>query len=252
MHTLAILQARMGSTRLPGKVLMPVYGKPILQHLIERLGKSQKVDRFIIATTTNAEDDAIEAWCTAHDVACFRGSDWDVLDRFWGAANAFDHTPEMVVRICCDNPLHSHKVLDFVVNEYEQAGTDYFSNSNEEPDYLEDGFDVEVFSFESLRKAQDAATLMSEREHVCPYIKKHFRCAWKKADPEYTFKLSVDTPADLRAVERIFEELADQDDFGIHEVTQLLKQKPEILQLNKESKINSGFEKSLKEDRKVK
>ncbi len=252
MKTLAILQARMGSTRLPGKVLTAVYGKPILEHLIERLGPSQEVDRFVIATTTNAEDDAIETWCRANDMACFRGSDWDVLDRFWGAATAFDTTPDTVVRICCDNPLHSHKVLDFVVREYLKAGTDYFSNSNQEPDYLEDGFDVEVFSFEALRKAQDAATLLSEREHVCPYIKKHFRCAWKKADPEYTFKLSVDTPADLEAVERIFEELEGSGDFGIHEVTQLLKQKPEILDLNKESKINSGFEKSLKEDRKVK
>jgi spore coat polysaccharide biosynthesis protein SpsF len=252
MKTLAILQARMGSTRLPGKVLMEVNGKPILQHLIERLGRSQKVDRFIIATTTNSEDDAIEAWCNANNVACHRGSDWDVLDRFWGAANRFDVQPETIVRICCDNPLHSHKVLDFVVTEYEKAGTDYFSNSNQEPDYLEDGFDVEVFSFEALRKAQDAATLMSEREHVCPYIKKHFTCGWKKSDPEYMFKLSVDTPSDLRAVERIFEELKDQEDFGIHEVTLLLKAKPEILEINKESKINSGYDKSLKEDRNVK
>jgi spore coat polysaccharide biosynthesis protein SpsF len=249
---LAIVQARMGSTRLPGKVLQKIGDKTILGHLLDRLAPSTTVDQFIVATTENNEDDAIEKWCEENNVACYRGSDWDVLDRFWKAANTFSETPETIVRICCDNPLHSYKVLDFVVNEFEAAGTAYFSNSNQEPDYLEDGFDVEVFSFKALEEAQEKAKLMSEREHVCPYIKKHFSCAWKKADPNYMFKLSVDTPADMNTVARIFEELKDQPDFGIHEVTALLKAKPEILELNKESKINSGFKKSLDEDRIVK
>ncbi|MFM1931384.1 MAG: hypothetical protein RL226_687 [Bacteroidota bacterium] len=249
---LAILQARMGSTRLPGKVLREVHGKKVLEHLIDRLTPSQKVDQFIVATTSNAEDDAIEQWCKEQGVHCYRGSDWDVLERFWGAANSFDSQPDTIVRICCDNPLHSYQVLDFVVSEFEKAGTTYFSNSNQEPDFLEDGFDVEVFTFEALREANNKATLLSEREHVCPYIKKHFSCAWKKADPEYMFKLSVDTENDLAAVSRIFEELKDIPDFGIHEVTALLKAKPEILALNQESEINAGFRKSLNEDKKVK
>ena len=250
--TVAILQARMGSTRLPGKVLREVHGKKVLEHLIERLTPSQKVDQFVVATTSNSEDDAIEEWCKEKGVHCFRGSDWDVLDRFWGAANSLDSKPDTIVRICCDNPLHSYKVLDFVVSEFEKAGTQYFSNSNQEPDYLEDGFDVEVFTYTALQEAQEKATLMSEREHVCPYIKKHFSCAWKKADPTYMFKLSVDTENDLAAVSRIFEELKDTPDFGIHEVTKLLREKPEILELNSESEINSGFKKSINEDRKVK
>lgn len=252
MSTLAILQSRMGSSRLPGKVLLNVAGKTIMDHLLDRLSPSSEVDRFVVATTTQPEDDALEAWCEARGVTCFRGSDWDVLDRFWGAANSFDDTPDTIVRICCDNPLHTYKVLDEVVANYRKAGTDYFSNSNQEPDFLEDGFDVEVFSYDSLRKAQDEATLLSEREHVCPYIKKHFTCAWKKTDPEYMFKLSVDTLADLQAVERIFEVLKEDVDFGIHEVTQLLKEQPEILKINQSSNINSGYAKSLKEDRKIK
>lgn len=249
---LVIVQARMGSSRLPGKVLQKIGDKTILGHLLHRLAPAKTVDQFIVATTENAEDDAIAAWCETNNTAYYRGSDWDVLDRFWQAANAVEQTPDTIVRICCDNPLHSYKVLDFVVNEFEAAGTDYFSNSNQEPDYLEDGFDVEVFTFEALKEAQEKAKLMSEREHVCPYIKKHFTCAWKKADPNYLFKLSVDTPADMNTVARIFDELKDQPDFGIHEVTTLLKAKPEILELNKESKINSGFKKSLDEDRIVK
>ncbi|MBI1266974.1 MAG: acylneuraminate cytidylyltransferase [Cryomorphaceae bacterium] len=250
--TIAILQARMGSSRLPGKVLRDFQGNTILGHLISRLRPSQTVDHFVVATTLNAEDDAIEAWCKLNNVACYRGSDWDVLDRFWNAANSFSNAPDTIVRICCDNPLHSYKVLDFVVTEFQKAGTTYFSNSNQEPEYVEDGFDVEVFTYAALQEAQEKATLMSEREHVCPYIKKHFPCAWKKADPDYMFKLSVDTENDLAAVSRIFEELKDIQDFGIHEVTKLLKQKPEILELNRESEINSGFKKSINEDRKVK
>lgn len=250
--TVCIIQARMGSTRLPGKVLREVHGKTIIGHLIDRLAPSKTVDAFIVAITTNPEDDVLEAWCKAHNVPCFRGSDWDVLDRFWQAANSLETRPDTVVRICCDNPLHHHTVLDAVVQNYRAAGTDYFSNSNHEPDYLEDGFDTEVFSFESLADAQSKATLLSEREHVCPYIKKHFSCAWAKVDPEYMFKLSVDTEADLQTVARIFEVLNDQPDFQISDVTRLLKAQPEILEINKESTINSGYHKSLKEDRKVK
>lgn len=246
---LAIIQARMGSTRLPGKVLMDVHGKSLLKQLVDRIRPAKKLDEIIIATTENAEDDPIEAYCAENDIKCVRGSDWDVLDRFYKAANSLDETPDNIVRICCDNPLHSHKVVDFVVSHFEEAGTDYFSNSNQEPDYLEDGFDVEVFTYASLKSAWKDAQLLSEREHVCPYIKKTFTCGWKKANQEYTFKLSVDTQADLDAIRSIFEELKDTPDFGIDEVVDLLKNKPEILNINKDSTINSGYQKSLDNDK---
>lgn len=249
--TAAIIQARMGSTRLPGKVLREVRGNHILGHLMARLKPSRKIDAFIVATTTLPEDDAIEQWCKENNISCHRGSDWDVLDRFYQAATSLPHPPDTIVRICCDNPLHSHKVADFVVSEFEKAGTDYFSNSNQEPDYLEDGFDTEVFTFAALKEAWEKAELLSEREHVCPYIKKHFRCGWKKAHPDYTFKLSVDTENDLLAVREIFAQLNDKPDFGIEEVVDLLRKKPEILALNQDSKINEGFAKSLKEDKNI-
>jgi spore coat polysaccharide biosynthesis protein SpsF len=248
---IGLIQARMGSSRLPGKVLREINGKPILQLLIERLSPSTLVDEFIIVTTELPEDDAIENWCKKSGVKCFRGSDWDVLDRFYSAVSEMDHLTS-IVRICSDNPLHSYKVVDFVVNEYLKSKKTYFSNSNQEPDYLEDGFDVEVFSFSSLEDAWKNAKLLSEREHVCPYIKKHNPCGWKKAHPAYHFKLSVDTQADLNAVEQIYTELKGQPDFSIEEVVALLQAKPEILDINKESEINSGFQKSLKEDRIVK
>ncbi len=245
----AIIQARMGSSRLPGKVLMDVDGESILGTLIRRLEPSAKLDDSVVATSLSSEDDPIEKWCGDHGVKCFRGSEEDVLDRFYGAAASLPRTPDVIVRICSDNPLHSWKVVDFVVTEFEKAKTDYFSNSNEPPDYLEDGFDVEVFTFKALEQAWNEARLLSEREHVCPYIKKHFKCGWKKAHPEYLFKLSVDTENDLKAVKRIFEELRDVDDFGIEEVVDLLKRRPEILEINRESEINAGYRKSLENDR---
>jgi len=251
MNTLCIIQARMGSSRLPGKVLREVSGNHILGHLVERLSKSSRIDHLVVATTSNAEDDAIAAWCLSKGIDCFRGSDWDVLDRFYQAAVNQPTRPETIVRICCDNPLHSYKVADFVIGAFEESGADYFSNSNEEPDYLEDGFDTEVFTFHALEEAWKKAELLSEREHVCPYIKKHFRCAWKKAHPDYHFKLSVDTENDLLAVRRIFEELHDTPDFGVHEVVDLLHRKPEILEINKESRINEGLRKSLNEDKTI-
>ncbi len=251
---ICIIQARMGSTRLPGKVLRSVHGKPILLQLMDRLKPSQTIDKFIVATTTNSEDDAIEEFCIQHQVNYFRGSDWDVLDRFLQAAlQSGAQSGDAIIRICCDNPIHSWKVVDFVVGEFHRFKVDYFSNSNQEPNYLEDGFDTEVTSFDALKFAAENATLMSEREHVMPYIKnsRHFKLGWRKAHSNYTFKLSVDTENDLRMAERIFEELKDIPDFSIAEVVDLLKRKPEILAINQESVINSGYKKSLLNDRTI-
>jgi spore coat polysaccharide biosynthesis protein SpsF len=254
MKTIAIIQARMGSSRLPGKVLMDVAGKPILQQLLDRLKPSQKINAIIVATTTNSEDDAIEAFCKAYGVSCSRGSDWDVLDRFLKAAQQGDaQSGDTIVRICCDNPIHSWKVVDFVIDQFERYKVDYFSNSNQEPNYLEDGFDAEVTSFDALQYAAENATLLSEREHVMPFIKNSgkFKLGWRKSHADYQFKLSVDTPSDLSMAQRIFEELKDTPDFAIDEVVDLLSRKPEILAINSDSEINSGYKKSLINDRKV-
>ena len=249
---LALVQARMGSSRLPGKVLKPINGNPLIKTLIDRISKAKKLDKIIVATSKNKEDDTLVSFCEINEIDYFRGSDWDVLDRFYQAAVSLDKTPKIIVRICADNPLHSHKVVDFVMEEFEKSGKEYFSNSNQEPDFLEDGFDVEVFTFKALESAWKNAKLLSEREHVCPYIKNNFSCGWKKVNQEYTYKLSVDTQEDLDAVNKIFQELNHIPDFGINEVVDLLKRKPEILEINKTSIINSGFKKSLDEDKIVK
>lgn len=250
---LLIIQARMGSTRLPGKVLMKINEKSILEHLVSRITPSQSIDQIVIATTTNTEDDALAQFCLAKGWAYTRGSDWDVLDRFYQTAKQYPQVKN-IVRITADCPLHHHSVIDFVVKEYENSAKDYFSNSNHEPDFLEDGFDVEVFSFKALESAWKEAKLLSEREHVTPYIKNsgQFTCEWKKYQVNYCYKLSVDTLDDFRAVQEIFQQFNKNLDFGMNEVISLLKEHPEILKLNQHSSINSGYKKSLAEDKTIK
>jgi spore coat polysaccharide biosynthesis protein SpsF len=248
---LLIIQARMGSSRLPGKVMKEISNTPLLQILINRISKSKYVDEIIVATTQKSEDDLIVDYCKKKMINFYRGSDSDVLDRFYNAANSFKDLPENIIRICSDNPLSSYKVVDFVINEFNHSGKDYFSNSNHEPDYLEDGFDVEVFTFKSLDLAWRNAKLLSEREHVCPYIKKNFSCGWKKANINYNYKLSVDTQDDFNLVSQIFDELGHIEDFSIEDVVQLITNKPYLLNINKESRINSGYLRSLKNDKKI-
>jgi len=249
---LLIIQARMGSTRLPGKVLMKINHQTILENLVERVSLSKFVDEIIVATTTNQEDNAIELLCKSKNWNCFRGSDWDVLSRFYLAAKQFENVKN-IIRITSDCPLHSHKVVDFVIAEFTKSGKDYFSNSNNEPDFLEDGFDTEIFTFTSLEKAFNEATKLSEREHVTPFIKfsGKFTCGWKKSNENYIYKMSVDSPDDFEAVKTIFEELKSVPDFGIDEVTNLLQKKPYILDKNKNSVANSGYIKSIENDKEL-
>ena len=248
---LLIIQARMGSKRLPGKVMKEINHSPLLQVLVNRISGSSYINNKIIATTKKKEDDVIHSFCIENKIDVYRGSDWDVLDRFYRAASYFNKKPKNIIRICSDNPLLSSKVIDEVFKNYIKSGKDYFSNSNHDPDYLEDGFDVEVFSFIALEAAWKNAKLLSEREHVCPYIKKNFLCGWKKVNKNYNFKLSVDTENDYNLVAQIFNELNHHIDFSIEEVVQLLNEKPYLLDINKESRINSGYLKSLKNDKEI-
>lgn len=250
-----IIQARMGSTRLPGKVLMPIMSIPLLNLVVKRLRNTSSSINWTVATSNNPEDEILYQNCNANSIDCYKGSDWDVLDRFYQAALSHGaKSGDTIIRICADNPLHSHKVIDIVLQRYFNLSLDYFSNSNEAPDFLEDGFDTEIFSFDALEYAAQNASLLSEREHVTPFIKNcgKFKVGWRKCHSKYLFKLSVDTAQDLELAEKIFQELSHVPDFSIEEVTELLLRKPDLLKINQESTINSGYYKSLREDRKVK
>ncbi|MDP2175513.1 MAG: glycosyltransferase family protein [Bacteroidota bacterium] len=246
---ICVIQARMGSQRLPGKVLKKINQKTLIETLINRIQHS-KIDKLLVATTNNIEDDVLCEFLKSKNISYFRGSDWDVLDRFYNAVNDFNLNPDdLIIRICSDNPLHHYDVVNFAINQCVVNDYDYFSNSNLEPDFLEDGIDSEVFKYSTLEKAWKEAELLSEREHVCPYMKKTelFKCGWLKYNQNYNFKLSVDTKEDLLLVKKIIKKFGE--DINIAELVNVLKTNPELLKINKNSIINSGYHKSLKEDK---
>ena len=186
-----------------------------------------------------------------NNIQCFRGSDWDVLDRFYQVACKYN--PKTVIRVTADCPLHHAEVIDFAISRFNELDVDYFSNSNHEPDFLEDGIDVEVFSYESLVAAWNDAKLLSEREHVTPFIKNsgNFTCHWQKFNAQYSFKLSVDTQEDFEMVQEIISQSGNNAQITIPQICQLITACPEILEINKSSIINSGYKKSLENDRKI-
>jgi spore coat polysaccharide biosynthesis protein SpsF (cytidylyltransferase family) len=147
---LALLQARMGSTRLPGKVLKEINGIPLIQILINRVSQAKCIDKIAVVTSTNVEDDELENYCIQNNILVFRGSDWDVLDRFYSAAKFFGaQEGGNIIRLTSDCPTHHGSTVDWVYEQFVKFGVDLFSNSNEDPIFLEDGFDVEVVKFYS-------------------------------------------------------------------------------------------------------
>jgi spore coat polysaccharide biosynthesis protein SpsF (cytidylyltransferase family) len=242
----------MGSTRFPGKVLHPVCGVPLIKRLYDRLSASKRVTHLLIAIPVLPEDNPLADFLKLNKIPFYRGSDWDVLSRFYHAAtDLHPYKNDVVVRICADNPLLDAKVMDWVIDRYFENNVDYFSNSNKEPNFLEDGFDVEVFSFNALEIAFHEAKLLSQREHVTPYIKDSgkFRCAWKKVCPDYHFKLSLDTINDLKSIENIISALKDTPNFSIDDVVNVIKKDPGLIEPNKDAVINSGYHKSLENDK---
>jgi len=249
--TLAIIQARLGSTRLPGKALRSLHGKPLIAHVIERVRAATRVDRVTVATTDRPEDDAIEALARERGVECFRGSERDVLDRFYRAAVAAGAAEsDTIVRITGDCPLQDPTVIDEVVERLAAQGVDYTSTPANYPE----GLDVEAFSFSALRTAQEEAVLPSEREHVTPYLKNHperFRGdIWTNGTvDDRTMHWSVDTEADFQFVEKLFEALYREGEiFGKDEVLTYLHAHPALLSVNAGGTGYEGLAKSLEED----
>lgn len=203
VRVLGIIQARMSSRRLPGKVGRLVLGKPLLAYLLERVRPARTVGRWVVATSQHHEDDAVERICAASETACFRGSLDDVLDRFYACARHYQ--PAVVVRLTADCPLHHFEVVDRAVARFHALRADYFTNSF--PPLWEDGFDTEVFRVECLERAWRHAHAPEEREHVTLAIRTdpHWYREFQKLCPGYDYKLSVDTQEELAIVSRIIE-----------------------------------------------
>lgn len=246
-----IIQARLGSTRLPGKTLMTVCGKSLLEHLIERVKSSKLVNRIILATTIKEQDRAIVEIAKKNGLLFYRGSENDVLDRFYRTSIAFN--AKIIVRVTPDCPILDPRVMDLVISNYIDGDYDYVSNTIN-PTYP-DGLDVEVFSFKALKKAWADARLASEREHVTAYIVKHpelFRILNVRRigiDLSH-MRWTVDTQYDLDFIRKIFSLFQKEEHlFFMEDVLKALEENPDLMKINKKTIRNEGYLKSLREDK---
>lgn len=251
MRTVAIIQARMQSTRLPGKVLADVAGVPALFRVVERARRATTLDTVVVATSDKRADDAVVQFCDAFEIDCFRGSHDDVLTRYAQAARRF--RADVVVRLTGDCPLLDPQVIDRVVRTYDPARFDYVSNTLECT--YPDGLDVEVMSYDALITAEREATRSSEREHVTPYIRKHperFRLANVCHDEDLShLRWTLDEAEDLAFVRAVYDGCGPEP-FGMHEVLSLLARRPDLVEINRRFGRNEGMAKSIREDHLVK
>jgi spore coat polysaccharide biosynthesis protein SpsF len=247
---LGIIQARMGSTRLPGKIMADIAGKPLIRHVIERSQAAKTMDRLVVATTQGAEDDALEAYLKELGIGCFRGSVDDVLDRFYRCAESYK--PSIIIRVTADDPLKDPEIIDRCVGHLlNDASLDYCSNT-QRPTFPE-GLDIEAFRFSALATAAKEANLPSEREHVTPFIWKRperFKLHNFEHDKNLSdWRWTVDKQADLdfmRAVFGAFDGRGGQ--FSYREVIALLDGRPDIRAINAGTVRNEGYLKSLKQE----
>jgi len=232
-RTVAIVQARMGSERLPGKVLLPLLGEPMLTRVMRRAARAGRLDAVVVATTDQPADDAIVELAERESWHVVRGSAHDLLDRYVVAARA--HDAEVIVRITSDCPLIDPEVIDRTVAAFEEADVDYASNSLE-PRTFPRGLDVEVVSRTALERAWREDADPAWREHATPYIYRHpeaFKVlAVRSEDDQSGQRWSVDTPEDYELVRRIYETIG-RDDFGWREALAVVEAHPDWMALNR-------------------
>ena len=235
MKTVAIVQARMTSTRLPGKIMRPVLGKPLLELLVERLKRAKGVDDVVIATTTNSDDDQVESLTQRLGIGCFRGSENDVLDRVLRAAQAFD--VDVIVEITGDCPLIDFQVIDKLLDIYHANDYDYVANVLKRT--YPRGLDTQVFATAVLEEVARLTNDPVDHEHVSLYIYEHperFKLHNVESGlPEeyWDLRLTVDTPDDFELIRRIYEELYPSNPaFTVEDVVELFERRPELREIN--------------------
>lgn len=238
MKVVCIVQARVGSTRLPGKVLKQICGKIVLEHDIDRLKRVKNIDEIVIATTTLEKDNAIVKECERLGVKYFRGSEEDVLSRYYYAAK--ENNADVVVRITSDCPLIDPEISNDVIKYYlnNKDKYDYVSNTIERT--YPRGLDTEVFSFKALEKAFNEAISERYREHVTPYIwdnPKVFRLAQYKNSQDYSdLRWTLDTEEDFELIDKIYNLLYPNmhSKFQFQNILSLYHKYPELYDMNKE------------------
>lgn len=231
----AIIQARMGSTRLSGKVMKEIKGKTILEHLVERVSQSKLIDEIVIATTTLEKDKIIEIEAQKCGVKVFKGSEDDVLSRYYHAAK--ENELDVIIRITSDCPLFDPFVMDKVIQKYLSGDFEIVSNASSDPSQrtFPRGLDTEVFSFKVLENAFFQAKEKYQREHVTPFIYENSqKVSYFKNDVDYSnYRWTLDTDEDLVLITAVYDRLYHgKHDFFLPETIRLFEREPELLQIN--------------------
>jgi spore coat polysaccharide biosynthesis protein SpsF len=238
INIITVIQARVGSTRLPNKIFLPLAGKPLLHRIYERVKLSDAAEKIIIAIPKEPSDDPIEQFCNKINIPVFRGETFDLLDRHY--KTGLKYNADAVVKIPSDCPLIDPKVITKVTNYYldHQESFDYVSNLH--PATYPDGNDVEVFSMEALKKAWENAKRNFEREHTTPYFWENpdkFRIGNVNWETGYDFSMShrwtIDYYEDYLFIKSVYDELYHKDPaFGIDDILNLLSLKPDLMKIN--------------------
>lgn len=233
-----VVQARMSSSRLPKKVLLPILGESLLYRMIERLQQIKHKASIVIATSENAEDDVIQDFCQAKNITCFRGSLNNLLDRHYQVGVLTN--ADIVIKIPSDCPLIDPRIVDKVLDFYFENEGKYDFVSNLHPATYPDGNDVEIMTFDALKKTWQEATRPLELEHTTPYFWENpdkFRLAnvtWETGlDYSMSHRFTIDYYADYLFIKKVFEELYPQNPaFSLEDILSLLQEKPEIYEIN--------------------
>ncbi len=234
MKTGAIIQARMSSSRLPGKVLKLLSGKTVLEHVVARVSLSKMIDEIAVATSTNSADDPIEEVCKHNSILVYRGSEHDVLSRYYEAAKLF--CLDDVVRITCDCPLIDPHVIDETVSFFKTNQYDLVSNCglNESDNSYPRGLDIEVFSDAVLKKTFKFAREKYQREHVTVYMYEKLNSFVLSANINYSdYRLTLDTPEDFKLIQEIYKELYHgKHNFFLDDIINLFVRNPSLANIN--------------------
>ena len=247
-----MIQARMGSSRLPGKVMKEVVGKPLLEHIINRLSFCKNVDKIIVITSEESENEPIVSLCERLKIDCFSGDENDVLDRYYKAAIKFNlNEHDSIVRITADCPLIDPIIVDEVIEKHLDNDYDYTTNTLIRT--FPDGLDCEVVTLPILNEIWNKAALKSEREHVTLFIKnnpENYKLGNLAQDRDLSnFRWTVDEKEDFILIKKIYECLYDDEKiFLMDDIFELLKDNPSLLKINDMYEHNEGLKKSLEND----
>jgi spore coat polysaccharide biosynthesis protein SpsF (cytidylyltransferase family) len=247
MKIIAVIQARTSSSRLPNKVLMKIKNKPVLEHVIDRIKRSEKIDEVVVATTLNLSDLPIVELCAKKGIRVYCGSENDVLDRFYQLAKIIN--PDLIVRITADCPVIDNTLIDKTIESHFASNAEYTKNQN-----FPDGMGSEIFSFKILEKIWQLADTKADREHVTLYIRrqkdKYITNTYKLDKDLYDLRLTLDEPQDLMLITRIYDKLyAGNPFFGLNEILDLFDKYPELMNINNKIIRDEGLIKSLKNEK---